>query len=186
MKVTPDNIFAGAKIRLGDEIYFVIKVNAKSFYASKKTYQEFLEGYSSMKDTTFTAYCKAKDIKQHKYSEPFEIEENEFSRKLIATENSKRSYKLERVEKNEIVKHIALLKKKKKPIVLSPTFTLGKKRIFFLKENGSSYLANIDSDYVLFDINTDEWLKISTVFDYNYEEVPWERLSINSAIKKMA
>ena len=93
MKVAPENIFPGARIKLGEEIYYVIKVNAKSFYASKMTYQEFLDGYNKkLKSVTFTAYCKQNDVKSHKYTEPFEIEENEFSRKIVAVENNKNVY----------------------------------------------------------------------------------------------
>ena len=29
MKIAPENIFPGARIKLGEEVYYVIKVNAK-------------------------------------------------------------------------------------------------------------------------------------------------------------
>ena len=99
MRVAPENIFPGARIRLGEKIFYVIKVNSKSFYASKLTYLNYIEKYNSRaKGVTFTAFCKANDIKSYKYTESFEIEENEFSRKLIAEQNTNSSYKLEKFE----------------------------------------------------------------------------------------
>ena len=67
MKIAPENIFPGARIRLGEQYFFVIKVNAKSFYASTESYQKFVEGfYKKPKGMTFTAYCKQNDIKSYK------------------------------------------------------------------------------------------------------------------------
>lgn len=187
MRVAPENIFPGARIRLGEENYFVIKVNAKSFYASKITYLEFVEKYNSRaKGVTFTAFCKANNIKSYKYTEPFEIEENEFSRKLIAKQNAETSYKLEKFEKNFIIEAINYRKKKKRPVKLMPVFQAGNKRVFVLEEKENSYLANIDNDYVLFCLDTDEWIKISTAYDYHdkYKQIPWERLSsFTNAVK---
>lgn len=180
MKIAPENIFPGARIKLGDTYFYVIKVNAKSFYASTKTYQEFIEGYNTrLKGVTFTAYCKQNDIKSYKYSEPFEIEESEFSRKRLAIENSKKTYEIDKHEKTVIMDHISYLKKKKKQVKLSPIFSYGKKKIFFLEENGNNYLANIEGDYVLFSLDTDEWIKISTVYDFKekFDHIPWEKLS---------
>lgn len=180
MKIAPENIFPGARIRLGEQFFYVIKVNAKSFYASTETYQNFIEGFNKKpKGMTFTAYCKLNDIKSYKYTENFEIEENEFSRKAITVENSKNIYKLEKIEKSLIIERINFLKKKKRKIRLSPIFEAGKKRVFILEEKENSFLANIDDDYVLFSLDTDEWIKISTVYDFKekFKTVPWEKLS---------
>ena len=63
MRVAPENIFPGARIRLGEKIFYVIKVNSKSFYASKLTYLNYIEKYNSRaKGVTFSAFCKANDI----------------------------------------------------------------------------------------------------------------------------
>lgn len=185
MRVAPENIFPGARIRLGEKIFYVIKVNSKSFYASKLTYLNYIEKYNSRaKGVTFTAFCKVNDIKSYKYTESFEIEENEFSRKLIAEQNTNSSYKLEKFEKNFIIEAINYRKKKKKPIRLMPVFQAGNKRVFILEEKENSYLANIDNDYILFCLDTDEWIKIATVYDYNSDHIPWERLScFTNAVK---
>ena len=189
MKVAPENIFPGARIRLGEQTFYVIKVNAKSFYASTITYQEFLESYNKrLKGTTFTAYCKQNDIKSYSYSENFEIEENEFSRKMLAVENTKNTYELERYEKAAIIEHISYLRKKKIKVSLSPIFDLDKKCVFFLEEKENSFLANIEGDYVLFSLDTDEWIKISTVFDFKekFDHVPWEKLSVFASTEMIA
>lgn len=180
MKIAPENIFPGARIKLGEETYFVIKVNAKSFYASKMTYQEFLDKFSKkLKTVTFTAFCKQNDVKSYKYTEPFEIEENEFNRKAVAVENGKNIYKLENYEKSAIIDRITTLRKKRINVRLSPVIMVGNKRVFFLEENGDNFLMNIDCDYVLFSLETDEWIKISTVYDFrdNFDHIPWEKLS---------
>ena len=189
MKVAPENIFPGARIKLGEEIYYVIKVNAKSFYASKMTYQEFLDGYNKkLKSVTFTAYCKQNDVKSHKYTEPFEIEENEFSRKIVAVENNKNVYALQNFEKSAIVEHIKFLRKKGKRIILSPIFSIGNKTLFFLEEKGDNFLVNINGDYVMFSLETDEWIKISTVYDFKekFDHIPWERLSVFANVEMIA
>jgi len=181
MKIAPENIFPGARIKLGEEVYYVIKVNAKSFYASKMTYQEFLDGYNKkLKGVTFTAYCKQNNVKSYKYTEPFEIEENEFSRKMVAVENSKNVYALQNFEKTAITEHIKFLRKKKKNVRLSPIFLIGNKKVFFLEEREDNFLVNMDGDYVMFSLETDEWIKISTVYDFKekYDHVPWEKLSV--------
>jgi hypothetical protein len=39
--------------------------------------------------------------------------------------------------------------------------------------------VNINGEYVLFSLETDEWIKISTVYDFSdkFDHVPWEKLS---------
>ena len=65
-----------------------------------------------------------------------------------------------------------------------PVFQAGNKRVFILEEKENSYLANIDNDYILFCLDTDEWIKIATVYDYNSDHIPWERLScFTNAVK---
>ena len=186
MRVAPDNIFPGARITLKGEQWFVVKVNAKSFYASTSSYQEFVEGYARrLKGTTFTAYCKQNGIRMCKYSDEFEIEENEFSRRMIAEQNQKSSYHLEAYEKKAITDRITQLKGK---VVLSSIFLAGKKKVFFLSEREGSYLANIDGDYILFSPQQDEWIKIATVYDFKekFDHTPWERLSVNAEMLKTA
>ena len=181
MKVTPDNIFAGAKIKLKDETLYVVKVNAKSFYATSKTYQEYLDLFNARtKGTTFVQFCKQQNIKQRKYTEDYEIEESEYAKKATLLENSKKSYSLGKAEKTAIKKHIAKFQKKNKQLALSPLFTIGDKKIFFLEENQNCYLTNINGDYVLISPESDEWVKISTVYDFEqlYDHTPWEKLSV--------
>lgn len=180
MRVAPENIFPGARIALNGEQWFVVKVNAKTFYASTKTYQEFVEAYSKrLKGTTFTAYCKQNGIRTCKYSEEFEIDEAESSRRTIAEQNQKLSYRIEAYEKKAITDRIAQLKGN---VVLSPLFLAGKKLVFFLSEKDGSYLANIDNDYVLFSPQYNEWIKIATVDDFKekFDHIPWEQLSANA------
>lgn len=186
MRVAPENIFPGARIRLGEKFYFVIKVNAKSFYASEKTYQEFVDSYNKrLKGTTFTAFCKQNKISSYKYTDSFEIEENEFSRKAVAVENSKNVYDLDRYEKAAIIERIEYLRKKKKQIVLSSVFNFNNKKFFFLKEKEGCYFMNINGDYILCSLETDEWIKISTVYDYKEKQIPWERLSVFASKAEM-
>lgn len=186
MRVTPDNIFPGARITLKDEQWFVVKVNAKSFYATTTPYQEFVEEYARRpKGTTFTAYCKRSGIRMCKYSDEFEIDESESGRRKVAEQNQKSSYRLETYEKKAITDRIAQLKGK---VVLSPLFLAGRKRVFFLSEKEGSYLANIDDDYILFSPQQDEWIKIATVYDFKekFDHTPWERLSVNAEMLKAA
>lgn len=177
MKVAPEYIFPGARVKLGEEDYFIIKVNAKSFYATTMNFSEYTELFNKRaKGTTFTAFCKAHGINQYKYSDGFEIEETAFNKQDIAeTDNS---YKLEKIEKDIIIGRISDLRKRKKSIKFSSLFEVNKKRVFFLEENGNNFLANINNDYVLFSIDTDKWIKISTVYDYSdkYKSIPWEKL----------
>lgn len=180
MKVAPENIFPGARIKLGEQTYYVIKVNAKSFYASTDSYQKFLEGFEKKpKGTTFLAFCKQNNVKSYKYTEAFEIEENEFNRKAITVENSKNIYEISQCEKSALKEYIAFLRKKKRPVRLSPLFEYGKRTFYFLEENGNSFLVNINGEYVLFSLETNEWIKISTVYDFSdkFDHVPWEKLS---------
>ena len=189
MRVAPENIFPGARIKLGENDYFVIKVNAKSFYASKNTYQEFVEGFNKrLKNVTFTAYCKQHNIKSYKYVEPFEIEENEFNRKAVAVENSKNTYELDKHEKAGIVDYINFLRKKKRSVRLSSLLTIGNKKIFFLEEKNDCFLVNINDDYIMFSLETDEWIKISTVYDFKekFDHIPWEKLSVFASAEMTA
>lgn len=178
MIVSPENIFPGAKIRLGVEQLTVIKVNAKSFYATKMTYSEYNELYGrKLSSTTFVQFCKANNIKSYKYTDDFHIEDEEVSRKDVAIENSsKQAYKLDKAEKMAIA---ALVKdyEKKKKIIRLVQFQVGKSLIRFLEVRGHNFLLNIEGDYVLYSMDTDEAAKICTVYDYNYPQIPWGKLS---------
>ena len=183
MRVTPDNIFPGAKITFGGEEFTVIKVNAKSFYCSKMSLIEFNEKFSRrFPGTTFVEFCKKNGVDSRKYTENFEIEENEFSRKLVAEKNIDKGYKFDKAEILAINDFIAFYKKKKKSLWLNQLMAVNKLvRFIEIKEN--RYLLNVDKNYVLADFELNEFVKISTVFDYRdkYKEVPWEKLSYFAA-----
>jgi len=188
MKVAPENIFPGARIKSGEITLTVVKVNQKTFYASEMNYAEFVEKFNSrLKGTTFLSFCKAYGIKSYKYTENFEIEENEFNRKTIAEENTKDIYKLESWERADIISMIDYFQKKEKSIRLFQ-FSSRSKLIRFLEQRENSYLLNIEGDYVLLSIDTNECIKIATVQDYcdKFKSVPWEKLSCFAQTKEMA
>ena len=179
MKVAPENIFPGARIKSTDKTFTVIKVNQKTFYATEMSYAEFQEAWNKKpKGTTFTAFCKAYGILSYKFTDNFEIEETEVDRKIVAEINSKENYKLESWEKKDIIDSIEYMKKRNRSIRLYQ-FESRKKLIRFLEEKENSYLLNIDGDYILLSLDTDECIKIATVYDYcdKFREVPWNRLS---------
>lgn len=176
MNISYDNIFVGCSITKGENKYTVIKKNQKSFYASEMPYSEFVDKWNNRMGATFTAFCKAYDIKSYKYTDGFQIEENEFNRKELAESNIKNDYKLESWEKKGISDELEYLKRKKRNPILYQ-FDCKKKMIRFLGMNGNSFLINIDGDYILYSLNTGECIKISTVYDYNYSSIPWEKLS---------
>ena len=178
MKVAPELIFPGARVKLGEDDFTIIKVNAKSFYATTMSFSEFTEKYNNkQRGITFTAFCKTYGINQYKYTDGFEIEKTDFNSVEIK-KNENTSYKLEEYEKKIIIDTIVYLRSKKRKIKLSPLIEVGKKKVFFLEELKNCFLANIDNNYILFDIDADEWIKISTVYDYKekYNHVPWEIL----------
>lgn len=176
MNINFENIFIGCVVLKGGKSFTVIKKNQKSFYATEMTYSEFIDKWNGRMGMTFTAFCKAYDIKSYKYSDGFQIEENEFNRKELAESNIKNDYKLESWEKKGIFEEVGFLKKKKRNVVLYQ-FECRKRMIRFLGENGNSFLINIDGDYILYSMNTGECIKIATVYDYNYDHIPWEKLS---------
>lgn len=179
MRVAPNNIFPGARIRLGDNYFTVIKVNAKSFYCAEMSYSDYLDKWNNRaKGVTFTALCKYYDIKSHKYAESFEIEENEFNRKDLAEANNSQSYKLKEWELKDLLDTISLFKKKKREIRLYQ-FESRKSLIRILEVKNNSYLLNVNNDYILISLDTGECIKISTVYDFKnkYDHIPWELLS---------
>lgn len=179
MKVAPINIFPGARIKLGNNYFTVIKVNAKSFYCTEMSFSDFMDKWNNRaKGVTFTSLCKYYDIKSHKYTEPFEIEENEFNRKDLAETNNSQAYKLKEWEMKDLLDTISSFKKKKRDLRLYQ-FESRKSLIRILEIKNDSYLLNINDDYVLISLNTGECIKISTVYDFKdkYDHVPWELLS---------
>ena len=189
MKIAPDNLFPGARLKLGTDDYTVIKVNAKSFYATTMSFAEYKEQWDKrLKNTTFINFCKAYDIKQYKYSDPFEIEESETVRKEIAEVNTKSEYKISKLDKTALKDYIKDMTKKKGTMKFTPQLALNSiKSVYFLEDNGNGcYLTKMDSDYVMFSLTTDEWIKISTVYDFleKYDHVPWELLSCCEAQKE--
>lgn len=188
MKVAPDNIFPGAKIRLGEKEEIVIKVNAKSYYSTKMNYADFLDKFNNKpKGMTFKKFCEYYDIKSHKYTENYEIELDEFQRKRLAEENSDKSYTLKEWEMKDLVDTINTFKKKKRELRLYQ-FESRNSLIRFLEVNGNSYLLNINGDYILISFDTGECIKISTVYDFKtkYDHIPWELLSEFAAKEKIA
>lgn len=181
MKIAPDNIFVGARLKLGNDNFTVVKVNTKSFYATTMTFAEYKEKWDSrLKGTTFLNFCKIYEIKQYKYTEPFEIGEGEIGRKKVAENNSKDEYKISKQDKAQLLEAIRYLKKKNGKVRLSSQLALYNiKRVYFLEERDDCYLANMDGDYIMFSISTDEWIKISTAYDFldKYDHIPWELLS---------
>lgn len=180
MKIAPDNIFPGARIKSGDTVLTVIKVNQKTFYASEMGYSDFLERFNSRpKGITFTAFCKAYDIKSYTYSEKFEIEDGEVRRRVVANENAKENYKLESWERADIISMVKYFETKGRSLRLFQFESRGK-TIRFLEQKEKCFMLNINDDYVLLSLDTDECIKISTVYDYRekYSQVPWEKLSV--------
>lgn len=181
MRIAPDNIFPGARVKLDGNNYTVIKVNAKSFYATTMSFAEYKDKWDNrLRGTTFLKFCEINEISQYKYSDAFDIEENEFNRKELAETNAKIEYKINKADKAEIIEWISLQKKKRGRVVLSPQISVSSiKSVFFLEEKDDCYLVNMDHDYVLCSPLTDEWIKISTVYDFRtkYDHVPWELLS---------
>ena len=106
MKLTNENAFVGAKVTYNGKQMTVIKVNAKSFYATEMTLSEFNEKYDNrLVGATFVAFCKSMDIFSYKYSDNFEIDEKEISRKKIAEINAKQSaYTINSIEREGIEK----------------------------------------------------------------------------------
>ena len=94
MLLTPENAFLGAKIKKDKEELYVIKVNAKSFYAAPIPYEEFLKDYQNQTwhKETFINYCKRLKYQQCKYGE-YEITEDEAKKKLFAPSKSPSSVK---------------------------------------------------------------------------------------------
>lgn len=188
MQVAPELIFPGAKIRFGEADYTVIKVNAKSFYATTMSFLDFTERWNlRIKGTTFISFCKNNDIKMYHYTDGFEIEETEFNRKKIAEANLKADYSLDQKLKETIIEKINLFKRKKRSVRLLQ-FDFLNKRVRFLEENGNNYLMNINNDYVLISFDTYECIKISTVYDFQdkYDHIPWEKLSAFAMKEKLA
>jgi len=183
MICSSDNIFVGATITKEGKNFCVIKVNAKSFYATEMSYAEYTEKLNKkLKGVTFKSFCSVNNIKNYKYTDNFEIEENEFMRKDLAEKNSKSTYKLEIWEKQAIIDHIKTWLRKKGSVLFTPLLQpRGKKKIYFLGEDKNNYLIKIDDDYVLFSTETNEWLKVGTVFDYKYDHIPFELLSNKKA-----
>ena len=179
MKVAPENIFPGARIKSGETMLTVIKVNQKTFYASEMCFSEYMEKFNSRpKGVTFTAFCKAYDIKSYAYSQDFEIDDNEAKRKNAVEENSKDIFKLESWERADIIKMVNFFDEKKKSIRLFQ-FESRNKTIRFLERKDNSFLINFEGNYILLCLDTGECVKIATVYDYKnkYEKIPWEKLS---------
>lgn len=190
MKIAPDILFPGARLKLGNDDYTCIKVNAKSFYATTMSFSEYKDMWDKrLKGTTFTKFCEAFDIKQYKYSDPFEIELSETGRKIIAETNTKSEYKISRQDKTELIEYINHWKKKKGTLKFTPQTALSTiKKVYFLEEKDDCYLADMEGDYIMFSLETDEWIKISTVYDFleKYDHVPWELLSCFEEEKEIA
>ena len=178
MKVTPENIFPGAKVSLGIKPMTVIKVNAKSFYCTEMSFSEYNDKLSrKLSGTTFLQFCKANDIKSYKYTDDFHIAEEEASRKDVIDNTSKQSiYKLGRAEKMAITSLVKDYNKKKRSVRLIQ-IQVGNNLVRFLEVKENSFLLNIEGDYVLYSLDTDEAIKIATVYDYNYKQIPWGKLS---------
>ena len=181
MIVSPDNIFPGAKITKQLETLYVIKVNAKSYYASTMTYPEFMEKFNTrLKGTTFTQFCKLHDVKSYKYSEGFEIEASEASRRDVAIENAKQSrYEIGKLDELGFIDYLKILKKRKH-YTLERYDGKNKTIIIIAEREEQNFLLRVEKDYVLYSLQTGESIKISSLYDYNYKEIPWEKLSCYS------
>lgn len=174
MHVTNENIFVGARISQQDKTFSVIKVNAKSFYATSMSYDEYLDKWDSkFKGVTFKEFCKVWEINSYKYTDSFEITEDELKRKNTVSSSS--SYKLDYRVKRTIETEITNRKKRRKRVRFLQ-FESGSKTIRVIEENGNNYLLNIDNDYVLFSLDTKDCIKLCSVFEYNEEKIPWEKL----------
>jgi len=175
LKVTCENIFVGARISKDGKFFSVVKVNQKSFYAADFSYDEYLEKWDvKSKGVTFKEFCKVWDIKSYKYTDLFEITEEEFGRK-DKIQTSCDTYKLDYRTKKSIVEQVDNAKKKGRVKLLQ--FDVGQKTIRILEVKDENLFLNIDGDYVLFSLSTKESIKVGTVFDYKEKEIPWNKLS---------
>lgn len=178
MDVTCENVYIGARIsdKEGNQLT-VVKVNQKSFYATRYTYDEYLEKWDcKSKGVTFKEFCKVWEVGSYKYSSDFQITEEEVSRKEKCVANAANAYKVDYKVKRALSTQINAFRKAKKKLRFLQV-DVGKDTVRIIEENGDNFFLNINNDYVLYSHNTGEYVKVSSVFDYNEKEIPWGRLS---------
>lgn len=79
IKLTSENAFLGAEISLGKETFYVVKVNEKSFWASRES--TFLKAWEGrIKGIKWKNFCEGHQAKSYKYGD-FEIAEEEAAKK---------------------------------------------------------------------------------------------------------
>lgn len=186
IQVSPENIFPGAKIKMGLKPLTVIKVNAKSFYAAEMSFSDYTEKFATrFPGTTFKEFCKKNNILTCKYTSDFRIEETEILRKEVAVKNTKKSkYNLDKAIKLAISQIVNDFTKKKRSLSLLQ-ISVGNSFVRFIEiRDGNSFLLNIDKTYVLYSMKTDECVKLCSVYDYNYKCIPWEKLSCYSVTQE--
>ena len=178
MKVSPENIFPGAKIKMGLKDLTVIKVNAKSFYATEMSFSDYSEKYNSkLPGTTFKKFCEANNIQMCKYTDEYRIDETETARKETAIANKVSKYNLGKAEKLLISQLVKYFEKNKRSLWLFQT-VVGNSLIRFIEiRDKTNFFLNINNNYVFYSMETDECVKLCSVYDYNYDHVPWEKLS---------
>lgn len=182
MKVTNDNIFPGAVIKSpkGDSLV-VYKVNGTTFYAGAYSFQDYGDMLAvKMKAMTYAKFCSSKKIKHCKYTDSYEIDEAEASRKEVMTANTKAS-KRKPIGKAGILALNAFLStcdKAKKSPVLRP-LEVGEKTYRIMAQNSEANLVSVDGDYVLYDVSNGEMVDLGSVLDIKFTEkdIPWWKLS---------
>lgn len=179
MKANADNVFVGAKLSKDNEIFLVVKVNAKSMYVAKGiTLDEYNRLYSlKEKGVTFKDFCAKKGIEMVKY-DGFQIEDTEAAKKAVIEQTGKASNNVSAFGKAEKAVLTELLKYNKlhrlQNIGVGDTIM----RVMENKDN-NRFLLNVNNDYILYNRELDSSYFVCKVLDYKPGETkfPWEKIT---------
>ncbi|MDR0676125.1 MAG: hypothetical protein LBF97_03680 [Elusimicrobiota bacterium] len=173
MKLTPENIFVSAKIKIAKKDLFVIKVNTKSFYACECLYKDFLEKQEQAKKVkmTFKDLCKKEGFKQYKY-EDATIDETQDKPKI---ENKKKFLfsKINRLLLEDCYKKMI------KNNMKTNNINNGDCQVVVCSIRDNILVISYNSNFYFYDINNHSEQLIQSVYEKGLtEKNVWEKLAV--------
>ena len=170
LKLTSENAFLGAKVSKGKEVFYVVKINEKTIYASND--EDFLSFWEHKgKGITWKNFCEGHGGKSYKY-EGFTInkEESEKKQKVEAQEEIQKTQKnylkgQVKAKVQEAWKRFLIKKAKGKGKSYTGPIEGGDVRVNVVSGSveAKAFLLNISGKYVFYFVEDD----VYTLFSYD-------------------
>jgi len=177
MKLNKENAYVGAEVKKGNDKFYILKVNDKSFYAS--TLSDVVKKWENrLKGVTFKNFIAGNSCKKYDY-EGFQIDEKIAEKKEIVEKKQERKSKIKRFLKREEERFlIDTIKKFERDNPARHPIEVSNKTVIYpivFNKNNRQILFRKEMEYIIYSADIDEYKKWGNHGEIEAKEknIPW-------------